>query len=270
MPRRQIDPFATEKPRLRSVSQLQQYEKCPHAWFLQRVQRAWQRPAAWLPQGSAVHATIEWWERGGRTASLEDAQAVFAQEYAKEVWSYSRETPNFEWWFPSGPYKAQEDLPRRFRIGIEQVAKYIRWATGHPEEVVWFTPDGEPAIELHFDIEIDGALVQGYIDLIVEVDGVLRVRDHKTGNSPGDDFQLGVYSVAVDETFGVKPEVGDYWMGKPGKPTHPFDLSDWTKNEVSRRFLELEENIQAERFDPDPDPDKCRFCSVSFACKYSM
>jgi putative RecB family exonuclease len=266
------DPFAPEKRPL-SVSQLKQYERCPYSYYLSRIEKAWQRPAAWLAQGTAVHAAIEGWERSGRSMSLEDAQAVFRESYVEEANKACELTPNFEWWFASGPYGGEQDLVRRFQIGLEQVEKYLDWATSHPEEAIKFTDDGEPAIELAFDIELDNLRVRGYIDAVVLVEtspGVweLRVRDHKTGNNPGDDFQLGVYSVALEEIFGVKPEVGDYWMGRSGKPTYPFDLSDWTREAVTEKFRELQANIDAGRFDPDPEPSKCRFCDVSYGCEY--
>jgi putative RecB family exonuclease len=289
------DPF--ENRPYRSVSQLKEYERCPYAYYLSRVERAWQRPAAWLPQGTAVHGAIEWWERGGRKDALEAVQAVFRELYVKEANEALSITPNTDWWFPSGPHKGEADLVRRFKIGEEQCAKYLAWANNHPEEVVWITPDGTPAIELEFDMDLDGVLVRGYIDMIVDdhSDPVynykglgknfssdrgdrqpervpnLKVRDHKTGNNPGDDFQLGVYAVAVREMYGTfGPYEGDYWMGKSGKATWPFDLRDWTKNAVAAKFHELEDNIAAQRFDPKPEPDKCKFCSVSYDCKYSM
>lgn len=269
------DPF--DQRQYRSVSQLKQYERCPYSYYLARVQRAWQRPAAWLPQGSAVHAAIEAWERSGRTMSLVEAQGVFSEEYAKEVAEYTEITPNFSWWFKSGPYDGSRDLARRFEIGKEQVGKYVAYATRAEHEAVWITPDGTPAIELAFDMDLDGVLVRGYIDAIVEkyeATGApaLTVRDHKTGNHPGDDFQLAVYAVAIGGMFGAwnQPSVGDYWMGRSGKPTHPFDLSEWTREAVSEKFRELEENIRAERFDPHPEESKCRFCDVSYACQYSL
>jgi len=267
------DPFDPNPRASRSVSQLKSYERCPYAYFLSRIRepRAWQRPAAWLPQGSAVHAAIEAWERSGRSMSLEAAQDVFRVEYAKEISGYAEITPNFEWWSKSGPYNAQRDIPRRFAIGQEQVEKYVRWATSHPHEVVWISPDGTPGIELGFDMDLDGVLVRGFIDLIIMDDRGLIVRDHKTGKQPGDDFQLGVYALAVAETYGVEqPTIGDYWMGGPGKPTHPYDISEWTKDKVTEVFHDLENNIQAGNFDPRPEVDRCKFCDVSDACEYRM
>lgn len=253
----------------RSVSQLNQYKRCPYSYKLQRIDKAWQRPAAWTAQGSAVHEAIEAWENSGREMSLQGMQQVFLTSYRKYINASCDETPNFQWWFASGPYDALKDIPRRQAIGLEQCEKYIAWAQKHTEEVIWIAPDGTPGIEIGFDIDLDDVPVRGYIDAIIEVDGQLVVRDHKTGNQPGDDFQLGVYAVAMAEQFGVEPpRKGDYWMGKTGKATYPYDLSHWTRERVSERFRWLEDKIRAGEFPPDPEPDKCKFCDVAFACEF--
>jgi putative RecB family exonuclease len=281
-----------------SVSQYNSYTRCPHSWYLDRILKAWNRPAAWLPQGSAVHTVAECIElaklgptdarcgpqgehvadcecRSGSPLSLEAAQDIFREEYAKEVGQYTEITPNFDWWFSSGPYRGAVDVERRYEIGLEQVEKFIRWDEAHPEEVIWIAPDGTPGIELGFDIELDGLRVRGFIDAIIAVPGRgVAVRDYKTGNTPGDDFQLGVYGVALQELYGVTPLTGDYYMagkkGNPGKPTYPYDLTGWTRERVVSAFRELDENIRAERFEPKPEPSKCRFCSVQLACEFSL
>lgn len=257
----------TDGPVHRSVSQYNQYEKCPLAYKLERIDKVWSRPAAWLPQGSAVHEAAEMWERSGRSMTLEEAQDVFRESYEREVSKYTENTPNFDYWFASGPYKGEADIERRYGIGLGQVEKYIDWYTAHPDEVIWVSPDGTPGIELGFDIDLDGVLVRGFIDAVIEHEGKVIVRDNKTGNSPGDDFQLGVYSVALAETYDIEPPMeGDYWMGRSGKPTIPYKIGEWTRERVTEAFHELEENIQAERFDPKPEPSKCNFCSVALSC----
>lgn len=283
--------------RHRSVSQINQYDRCPYSYKLSRIDKVWEKPAAWLPQGSAVHTVAEHvWRRKleGLPVTVEDAQVFFAEEYAKEVSKYTEITPNFDFWFASGPYRGAADVERRYGIGLEQVRKFIEWTDNHPEEEIWFTPglrdsrckqlqvagsihhvdececkNPEPAIELAFDIDLDGVLVRGYIDAVMSVDRILRVRDYKTGNNPGDDFQLAVYAIALSETYNIPPPlIGDYWMGRSGKPTVPYDLSGWTREKVSARFRELDENINAGRFEPKPSPSNCQMCSVKTACEY--
>jgi putative RecB family exonuclease len=254
----------------RSVSQLKLYERCPYAYKLSRIDKVWQRPAAWLAQGSAVHEAAEAFERSGRTMTVPDTQEVFKTSYEQHINAACEITPNFQVWFSSGRYGGQVDIERRYLIGLEQVEKYIRWYDTHPEEVIWVAADGTPGIELGFDIDLDGVLVRGFIDAVIDSPAGLIVRDNKTGNSPGDDFQLGVYGVALAESYGIEPpSVGDYWMGKSGKPTRPYDIAAWTRDRVSEAFRVLEVNIQAGRFDPLPDTAKCRFCDVASFCPYS-
>lgn len=242
--------------------------------------------------------------------ALEQAQDAFRESYSREVGKYCDITPNFDYWSASGRYRGEEDVERRYGIGLGQVAKALAWYEQHPEEQIWKTPDGEPAIELGFDIELDayqdpwcvegkkhvedcecrdGIPIRGFIDAVIDVQGEeiisyqgggekygepkrtpkLVVRDNKTGNNPGDDFQLAVYAVALQEMYGLfGPYLGDYWMGRSGKATHPYDLTSWTRDRVAAAFRELEDNIQSERFDPMPEPDKCRFCDVSYSCEF--
>lgn len=257
---------------LRSVSQLNSYTRCPQAYKLARIDKVWSRPAAWLPQGTAFHAVAEEYERrraGALPMDLFEAQEMFRHEYAESINEMSEITPNHDWWFWSGPYNGERDIERRYDIGLEQVEKFVFWRELEGQQI-WVTPDGEPAIELAFKIELDGILVRGFIDAVVVVDGQLRVRDYKTGNTPGDDFQLGVYALAVEVLFGVRPLTGDYFMagkkGKAAKTTAPYDLSHWTREAVSARFHEVEARIQAGDFEPDPEPGKCGFCDVSYHC----
>ncbi|AGS82754.1 Cas4 exonuclease [Mycobacterium phage AnnaL29] len=289
---------------LRSVSQINQYTRCPMSYKLARIDKVWARPAAWLPQGTAFHTVAEVYEKAlaeGREMSLERAQEIFKEEYAKDINALAEETPNFDWWFHSGQYNGERDIARRFHIGLEQVEKFIAWRTTKGQQI-WIAPavvdprcgadeaqspltdthvkdclcrPAEPAIELSFSIVLDTPLgpirVRGYIDAVVVVNGELRVRDYKTGNKPGDDFQLGVYALAVAMKYGVKaPTTGDYFMaGKKGKKaviTAPYDLTEWTAERIAERFHEVEVQIQAGEFPALPEPDKCNFCDVSYSC----
>ncbi len=92
----------------------------------------------------------------------------------------------------------------------------------------------------------------------------------RQGNNPGDAFQRGVYSVAVEDRCGGRARGWRLLDGSVGKADVPFDLSGWTRETVAAKFRELEDNIEAGRFDPDPEPDKCNFCSVSYACRFAV
>lgn len=288
---------------LRSVSQINQYTRCPQAYKLARIDKVWARPAAWLPQGTAFHTVAEVYEKAlaeGREMSLEKAQEIFREEYAKDIGAMTAVTPNFDWWSWSGPYNGERDIERRFEVGLEQVEKFINWRQTKGQQI-WWTPElrdrrcivgddeagqehhvkdcecepSKPAIETAFSFILETPMgpikVRGFIDAVVVVNGELRVRDYKTGAKPGDDFQLGVYALAIALKYGVdRPLSGDYFMaGKKGKKpvtTDPYDLTDWTHEAIAQRFYEVEQGIEGKKFDPLPEPDKCQFCDVSYSC----
>ena len=275
-----------------SVSQYNQYKRCPYSFKLARIDKAWQRPAAWLPQGSAVHSVIEAIEKSERTMSLGQAQEVFREEYAKEVEKYTEVTPNFEYWSRSGPYAGEADIERRYHLGLEQVGRYFDWMAKYPHIRPWRTPDGTLAIEIGFEVELgevkdawcagrdkhyedcdcaDGVTVRGFIDAIMQNTdtGEIFVDDAKTGNQPGDDFQLATYKVAVEKQFGLEGiRYGVYWMGRTGSFTKPYDLTGWTVDRVAEEFDALGKAVAAGEFEPDPEPSKCMFCDVSNACAF--
>lgn len=252
----------------RSVSQYGDYETCPHMYYRKRVLRDWQRPAAWLPQGNAFHESAEAFELSGRTLTLEETQDVYRDSYSSHTNELCETTPNFDWWFSSGRYGGQEDVERRYGIGLEQTARYVQYASS-TEEKVWTTDDGVPGVELPIEVDLGGVTVRGKVDQVyVQPNGTVRVRDLKSGNLPGGTFQLATYAVAVGEQYGQHIAEGDYWMGKSGNSTTPYDLSDWTKERVTEAFQELDENIKGERFDAIPEQRKCSRCSVNLGCPF--
>jgi putative RecB family exonuclease len=221
--------------------------------------------------GTAVHEAGEAWERSGRTLPLEEAQDVFRIAYWREVNSYLDETPNTAFWFASGPYRGPDDIQRRYRVGLDHVARYIGYYEKHPRQVIWIDPvSGEPAIELSFDMDLDGVSVRGFIDAVIEdLDtGLVGPRDTKTGAKPGNELQLKTYGQGMEDLTGVPMVQGDYFMTKTGKPTFAYDLTEITRDELSGLYHEADTAIRAGDFPAKPSEDKCRFCSVRDSCKY--
>jgi putative RecB family exonuclease len=254
----------------RSVSQAQKYLSelggCAYRYFLSYVVKAWDRPAAWLPQGLAVHEAAEWWEKGGRTGTLDEMQEVYRRAYNTHTERLLKGTPNAHFWFSSGRYAGPEDIKRRAEIGLEQVAKYYDYYVNQkPGEVIWVTPDGTPAIELEFNERFGSVLVKGYIDQVLTE----LLRDIKTGVSPGGIFQLSTYRQAVLAKYGVDFTKGDYWMARNGKPTKAFDLTVMSKEQLVDYYERTDQGIKAGEFDPSPSPEKCGRCGVATACPYA-
>ena len=257
----------TERRKL-SVSQVNNYERCAYGYKLERLDKVWQRPAAWLSQGSAVHEAVEAFEKSGRTMPLPEMQEIYMEAYKRLNDEMLDITPNTEFWFASGPYRGDVDIERRFLMGMDQLSVYREYYEAHEDEVLWVTPDGEPGAEVGFDLDMDGVLVRGYIDAIVETEDGLVVRDLKTGNNPSDAFQLGVYAIAMEQKYpGIEIAGGDYHMVKTKKMVSR-DIREWSREEVIKTFKETEKKIDAGEFPPNPSDSVCRFCSVSESCEW--
>lgn len=259
-----------KKKSYRSVSQYNQYKKCPYSYKLARIDKVWQRPASWLSQGIAVHACLEAWEKSGRTMSMGELKDLYNTEYANSINQQAKVTPNFEYWFGSGPYNGEVDIERRYVLGWEQVEGLIDYLEDSGDSI-WITPDNKPAVELRFDVELGGVPVVGYIDqIIVDKNNNIKVRDLKTGAKPGDVFQLTVYAEAMRQAYGVEIESGDYLMGKTCKPTRNIVLSKEERyHGVHKAFKELEENINNNDFPPIASKANCAMCSVKTSCEYA-
>lgn len=252
-----------------SVSRLTRYNQCPHSYYLKYVEDSWERPAAWLVQGLAVHEAAEFWEKSGRQASRDETMGVCRDRYETHINRMLADTPNLDYWFWSGPYNGQADIERRLGLAEIQIVRYLEWAEAHPEVVPWTTPGGELAVELPFELELSpGVNVRGFIDQVVQDEYGLVVVDLKTGNKPGDVVQLETYATVLNKLWDVDVNRGWFWMGKSGKATIPFYFDGaLTHNNVTNQFVELHDNITASRFDANPG-DHCRFCSVSSSCKF--
>lgn len=258
----------TYKPGRRSVSQHNQYVRCPLSYKLSRIDKVWRRPASWLSQGLAVHAAMEHWEKSDRTATLEELEAIYEDEFWASIGDQQTTTPDLEMWFGSGPYDPVADVERRRRVGWKQIQDLIAY-TNDKGDPVWTTPDGKKAIELKFEVELGGVPVIGFIDKIVETNKGLTVRDIKTGAKPGDKFQLATYAEAIRLMYGVTIERGDYHMGKTGRPGRVQRITAADRQEVHEHFAWLEEQLKAGLFPPTEDESKCKMCDVAASCPFA-
>jgi putative RecB family exonuclease len=223
--------------------------------------------------GSAVHSAAEAWEKSGRVMAPEDVRQVFRDTYKAKTDEMLEETPNTKYWQWSGRYNGEEDIPRRFKIGLEHVDRYLGWYEKHPEEVIWMTPDGTPAIELGFNLDLGGVEVQGMLDQAVKrywpgrETFTVVARDIKTGNKPGKVEQLSLAGVAITEADpSIVPGKGDFLMTKSGNPTYPYDLIN--VDVLTEKFVTMDAGVRAGDFPASPEDDKCRRCDVADSCRF--
>ncbi|MFE6226884.1 RecB family exonuclease [Streptomyces sp. NPDC057854] len=247
----------------RSVSQVEQYEKCPQQYRLQRLERVKPRPAAWSHQGSAFHGAIETYEEGGRRLAADQVADLFHDDYSRRINESLAQEPNLDRWLTAGT-DGQSDIEARYVLGMSQARAYVQWAEKH-EPAIWKDSAGRPGIERHLTADIGGVTVQGYVDQLLEQpDGSVRVRDLKTGSTKSR-FQLQTYGVLARKVLGVQVNDADWYMAKTGGLSRPVDLTEVTEEQVAERFVRVDQGVKAGDFPAKPG-FHCRFCDVSHAC----
>ncbi|MFD5069152.1 RecB family exonuclease [Streptomyces sp. NPDC058369] len=258
----------------RSVSQTEQWEKCGWRFYLQRVERVPERPAAWSFHGTAFHSAAEERERSGRAKGEEELVQLFSDQYSALVNKALAKEPNLDWWMTAMKKPAGEDIADRYRLGQQQVRDYVKWSEEN-KPIISYVSDNKDGrklgLEVGFNVELGGVKVRGYIDQLVHEEDPEtqdeRVRDLKTGSTKSL-FQLQTYKIASEKQWGIRVNKGDWYMGKTGKLSRVVNLSQVTEAQVAARYVAMDQGVKAGRFEPNPGFD-CGFCSVSHACQFS-
>jgi hypothetical protein len=167
----------------------------------------------------------------------------------------TKEYPNKEdesWWLPNGAEMLKRWAAFREKSGWQ----------------LWVTPEGIPAIELGINISLSDVPIKMALDrVMVTPEGELCVLDLKTGSrTPSSDFQLGMYAVGMEVTFGIRPSVGVYWMARDGVTSAMVDLSKWTVERITEIVKQFDTARKKGIF--IPNFDHCKMCNITEHCKY--
>lgn len=264
-------------PRL-SYSALSTYLECGEKYRLSRVERVPRAPAYWFPGGTAVHYGCEVYDLAildGDAQDVATAKAIkaFHDKFNEEIILAAEAAPGMDFRAGGKATKAnpnKEDGVWWRNDGPVQVKQYCEWREAHSLLEIWHTPDGQPAVELAFDMPMDdySPAVRGYIDRVFvnTATGDLIVVDIKTGSRiPADFTQLAIYATAVEVQFGVRPQFGCYYMSRKREMTTPMDLSRFNATMLGQWFAKAREGIERNIFIPHLT-SMCGTCEVADFC----
>jgi len=254
-----------------SYSSLSTFLDCGERYRLQKVVKITEIPAWFFVGGSAVHAATEEYDRG----SVLSAEELFIKHFEKEVaerkahsdvpeedWSAGGkatkawpERQNRAWWVANGPAMVQDWMDWRARCG---------WQLWSPTE------DPNAGIELAMMVTLGDIPVKMFVDRVfITGDGQLVVTDIKSGSSePESATQLGLYACGLELTFGLRPQLGGYWMARKkggGDMGQVYDLEHLTPALMGRWISDWNRARRAGIFIPHPTR-WCRTCGVRDYC----
>lgn len=204
-----------------SHSQITTFLECPEKYRLTRIEKHEETPAWYLIGGKAVHTCTEvldsaYWDRPHDwpeiTRIWTDLFAEAVNEAAgddetgtpKSEWRMSR-NKGHDWWLENGERMARN---------------WVRMRTERRLALL----DGDPSmsVELYVTAIFGHHKMRGYIDrVMVTPDGEIGIFDLKTGQSPKDMLQLGLYMLMIEDEWGIPASFGEYavldkavWAGR--------------------------------------------------------
>jgi len=253
--------------RCQSFSALEQYTNCGKSFELSRVKGLPALTAAWFTQGTAEHTALEDWERSDRVINPVER---FFSEYDTGISEQLEAHPDEHDWLRGGRKSRERDIAERRERGAEQVAAYTAWAERQPWRV-WKLPDESLALEVPFTVDLGGGQqVTGYIDAVWEWEsGAVEPVDYKSGTKkPEHPRQLGIYRVALMETFGLTVTHGRFVMLKD-LSCSPVDVRRYDKAYLAELYGAAKRGIAAGVFLPRPS-NGCFTCTVKPHCREAV
>lgn len=255
------------KPHL-SYSAVSSLSDCGERFRLERVAQVPQAPAWWFIGGKAYHTATEYIDYGAE----EDPKSAWDKAWAKQL---EEDIPDGNYDVVRAGGRATKEWPDKQNKdwweyhGPQLVAEYIKAMDQMRADgwKLWTIEDGVRAIEIPFQIPIGNVLMKGAIDrVLVNPDGEMVIVDLKAGSSvPESTMQLGVYAVAIEKIFGVKPILGSYFMARKAELTEPVSLLHYTEDMLGSVFDTAKRMIEAEIFLPHVS-SFCKSCGVRDYC----
>lgn len=263
--------MTVELPPTLSYSQLNSFVSCGERYRLERIHRVPSRPSWAQVGGSAIHAVTEARDLTSLGASAYNLTMEFSAAFEAEIAETVERTgfPTEEWYAggrASKQWPNKEDRLWWEHHGPIACNTWDAWRETTPWDI-WWVDDDRPAVELEVVARFGDETVKMVIDRVF-VDrrtGEAIIVDIKSGQEPKSSLQLGVYAEGMQQTLGMRPSYGAYWMSRTGSTSTPEVLDRYTTEYLTHSFTSLRKAQRAGIFLPNVGP-LCGSCGVREFC----
>ncbi|MDQ6748984.1 MAG: ATP-dependent helicase, partial [Candidatus Dormibacteraeota bacterium] len=230
-----------------SYSQLEAYQTCPRAYQYRYIYSLPTRPSAEQQFGVAVHQALSLilQEATEGQPPLDRALAIFDAAFATERFC---DPVNLDLWQQRG---------RDFIAALHRRGRL----DGRALHV---------APEQPFNLSLPGFRLKGRIDRIDRARDGFRVIDYKTGDVKDGwqlerDLQLGLYAIAAEQVFNLRPVTLAMCYLEDAIEVEVLKTSSQLQADQERAG-DLAAGITAGEFGPQPSPWKCARCDFRLVC----
>jgi putative RecB family exonuclease len=235
-------------PRPLSHSSISLYHECPFKYKLKYVDKIPEKPKHFFSFGQSMHKALEFFY-GGKALPAPSREALL--QSLKENWI-------------SVGYRDQAQEAEYFQQGRDILVRY------HEEHADGFQIPLH--VEYDFQMTVDGVPVVGFVDRIDRLeDGRLSILDYKTGKKLAvdrieTDAQLTMYQMGCETQLGCEVGRLTFYHLPSLKPHSVGRRPEAQVAELRRKIVDTATAIVAERFDPKPSENACRWCDYKVFC----
>jgi DNA helicase-2/ATP-dependent DNA helicase PcrA len=266
-----------------SYSQLAAFEKCPLQYKFGFILKIPTRGKAVFSFGKTMHNTFEAFLKlvnsekkvqqsviPGLTRNPESAHKPLDSRFRgndsfKDLEKIYEENWIDEW------YDSKKEKDEYYKNGKRIIKEFYDQFLKTPPKIL--KVNGTPALEIPFNLKINGYTLYGVIDRIDEVDGGVAILDYKTGQ-PKDKLdldakeQLLIYQIAAQEVLHLKPKQLAYYYLENGKLAS-FLGSESELIAQKEKIISEIEKIKNSEFEPTPGW-QCQYCDFKDICDFAQ
>jgi DNA helicase-2/ATP-dependent DNA helicase PcrA len=261
-----------------SYSQLAAFSKCPLQYKFAFILKVPVRGKASFSFGKTMHNTLHDFlkqanEGGGKKQSnLFGAPSFvprsgttegFFVDFDSLVKIYEKNWIG-EW------YENKQQKEEYYKLGKTIIKYFYDEFSKNPPEILKI--NNEFALEMPFNLKINGYTLRGVIDRIDALDGGVAIVDYKTGNSKekleaDDKDQLLIYQIAAKEVFGIKPkELIYHYLNENHKIS--FLGTEKEIEKMKEKIIQEIEEMKNSDFKATPGW-QCSYCDFKDICDFA-
>lgn len=262
-----------------SYSQLAAFEKCPLQYKFGFILKVPTRGKAVFSFGKTMHNTLDAflkWVNDDKSAKQEslfgDVKPVKkATKATKRDDTFEKLSKLYEENWIGEWYESQKQKDEYYKKGKDIIKEFYAQFVKNKPQVLKI--NGQPALEMPFNLKIGDNTIFGIIDRIDQTKDGVEIIDYKTGQSKDKlDFdakeQLLIYQIAAQEVLHLKPKQLSYYYLDDGKYAS-FLGSEKDLQAQKDKILDEIEKIKNSEFAPTPGW-QCQYCDFKDICDWAQ
>ncbi len=259
-----------------SFSQLEAFRKCPLQYKFAFVLKVPVRGKASFSFGKTMHNTLQDFLKQANEVAGKKQENLFGikKEVKQPQGKFSDLEETYEKNWIGEWYESKKQKEEYYKLGKKIIKEFYEEFSnppaGGPPKILKI--NNELALEMPFNLKINGYTLRGVIDRIDEKEGGVVIVDYKTGNSKekleGDEKdQLLIYQIAAKEVFGIRPKELIYHYLNENKKIS-FLGKDAEIEKMKEKIIEEIEKIKTSDFKATPGW-QCAFCDFKDICDFA-